>query len=181
MKLLITACAAAFLLAGAASATEPMTAASAPTEQVAPAPVANAAPADLTKALYEGYFGILNAASDKPDMNTPAWWDYAKAYMTPELNARIAKTQTPDGGPLDVDFLIIAQDWKDLKIDSIKPGADDDKAAVVEVKFNNMGTATTSQVKFVKQADGWRINDIVANPDTKDSFSLDQVLKDMGF
>lgn len=176
---LFTALALALMLGGSAAAGTPMTAAAEPTEPTAPAPSATATPGELVRGLYDSYFTVLNALDANPDGADPAWFDFGKAYFTPELNARIAKTQDPDGGPIDIDFLIGAQDFQKLTINAVDTTASDDKTATVRLKFSNMGTETTSELALVKQAEGWRINNITVNAGTADAYSLDQVLKDM--
>lgn len=175
MKLLL-------VLAAAAAVTGPVLAAdpdpATVPAAVAPAPNAEAAPAELVKALYEGYFAALTA----PDGGWPdvRWVDYSAPYLAPDLAARIAKTQTPESDPLDVDFLIVAQDYQDLKLGTIETTASDAASATVRVNFTNMGSPTVSDVKLAKLAEGWRIADIVANAGTPEQFSLTDVLKDMG-
>ncbi len=142
-------------------------------------PAETAAPSDIVRTVYEGYFAVLNAAtgSDLPDVN---WAEFAAAYLTPDLAARLARTRLPDADPLDVDFLIVAQDYEKLKLDKAETTASDEASATVRVTFTNMGAQTVSDVKLAKLPEGWRISDIVANAGTPEPFSLTDTLKAMG-
>lgn len=176
-----SALAVALMLSGSALATEPMTATAAPVAVAAPTPAPDAKPEALVKQLYEGYYAVLNAGQDKPDAESPAWYDYARNFFTPELNARLDKSNNAEGVVIDVDMLIVGQDYQNLKVLDVTPKSANDKDATVAIKTSNMGGETTSEVKLVKTADGWRISDIMIDVGTKDAFGLDQALKEAGF
>ncbi len=175
MKLL-TVLAIAAALAGNAFAADP--APSAPV--TAPAPAADATPGQVVRTLYEGYYAALNANDGVENPADVNWMDYADASFTPELSARIKKSQTTGDAGLDVDFLISGQDYQNLKVIAVDTVSSDEKTAVVNAKISNMGTEMTSQVALTKLPEGWRISDITLNAGTPEAYSITQGLKDLG-
>ena len=169
--------AAAIAMAFAVPAIAAETAPAAAVAATAPAPAAEAAPEAVVRQLYESYFADLNTPSN--DVNV-AWWDFSAAYLAPDLAARIKKTEDPNVGPLDVNFLIVAQDFENLKLTSVETTASDATTATVRVTFSNMGAPSVSDVVLAKLPEGWRITDIIAGPGTADQFSLTGILKDLG-
>jgi hypothetical protein len=111
-------------------------------------------PEALLKALYAPY-----ANGDSFDWSK---WDETpfRSKALNELFARDAKEANGDVGRLDFDPYIDGQDYvlTDLQIGT--PAINGDKAAV-DVTFKNMDTPDELMFTLVKEADGWKIDDVV--------------------
>jgi hypothetical protein len=103
--------------------------------------------------------------------------DPYELYST-NLKALIAAdaARTPEGevGALDFDPFLGAQDYElaDLTIGSAAIAGD---TATVEVDFTNMGLDQTMLFSLVKEADGWKIDDIESTTPNNE-FVLSEVL-----
>ncbi len=131
--------------------------------------------------MYQTYFDALNKADatgamdDMPDVLTQAG-----KYATPELAARLKKAESSEEPVIDWDFLVDGQDYKDLKLLSVKVTDSKPEAATVRVGTSNMGQASETDVLMVKTADGWRVSDFVFWPGKAESLTLSGVLKEGG-
>jgi hypothetical protein len=124
-------------------------------------------PEALLKALYAPY------GQKDFDWST---FDETK-YRSNELNVLFAKDEKEaDGevGRLDFDPYVDGQDYQltDMKFGA--PTITGDKA-VVHVMFKNMGDAEDLTFTFVKEADGWKIDD-VSSKKTGDEYDLKAIM-----
>lgn len=109
-------------------------------------------PQALLKALYADKTG-----SADPD-SLSQYQDYFSDHLNGLFKADAAKTQPGDSLSLDFDPVIAGQDGEAEQLKIGKPDITGDKARVV-VKFKN-GVPVTLYYSLVKQADGWKIDDI---------------------
>jgi Protein of unknown function (DUF3828) len=113
-------------------------------------------PADLLKALYTPY--------SKGDGFDWSKWDEAqfRSKHLNELFAKDLKEADGDVGRLDFDPYIDGQDYviTDLKFGDAQITGD---TATVEVTFKNMDSAEDLIFTLVKEADGWKVDDVVSH------------------
>ena len=113
-------------------------------------------PKALLEALYSPY-----AKGDDFDWST---WDESqfRSKHLNELYDKDAKEANGDTGRLDFDSYIDGQDYQisDLKIG--EPAVEGDSAKV-EVTFKNFHTAEDLMFTLVKEADGWKVDDVVSS------------------
>lgn len=111
-------------------------------------------PEALLKALYTPYL-----AGD--DFNWDNWDE--SAFRSASLNELFAKdlADTPEGdvGRLDFDPYVDGQDYQIADFKILTPVIDGDKASV-EVTFKNFDLAEDLIFSLVKEADGWRVDDV---------------------
>ena len=110
-------------------------------------------PKDLLEALYSPY-----SQGDSFDWSK---WDEAK-FRSKELNElfdKDAKESGGDVGRLDFDPYIDGQDYQitDLKFGNAQVTGD---TAKVEVTFKNFDLAEDLTFTLVKEADGWKVDDV---------------------
>ncbi len=115
---------------------------------------------DTPKALLEALYAPYKAG-DSFDWST---WDEAK-LRSKELNdlfAKDLKEANGDMGRLDFDPYIDGQDYvlSDLKIGDATIAGD---TAKVEVTFKNMDSAEDLMFTLVKEADGWKIDNVASS------------------
>lgn len=150
----------------------------------APAVAADAAPATpdaVVTEMYQTYFDALNKANDSGSMGEmPNCIDHTATYATPELAARLAKTNETDEMVIDWDFLINGQDFKDLKLISAKVTAETADGATVRVESQNFDATSLTDVELTRTADGWKVANLVFWPGEAETTSLDAVLKEAG-
>ena len=125
-------------------------------------------PKALLEALYSPY-----AKGDSFDWNN---WDETQ-FRSAELNELFAKDlKEADGevGRIDFDPYIDGQDYQitDLKIG--EPAIDGDTAKV-EVTFKNFDTADDLMFTLVKEAGGWKVDDVVSS-DKNFPYSLKAIM-----
>jgi uncharacterized protein DUF3828 len=125
-------------------------------------------PQGLVKAVYEPY---ANADFD--------WSSYDESKLRSKaLNDLFAKDagETPEDevGRLDFDPYVDGQDYQltDLKIGTPAVSGD---AASLEVTFHNFEQAEDLTYALVKEADGWKIDDVVSHS-TDNPYSLKAIL-----
>ena len=128
---------------------------------------------DTPKALLDD----LYAPYSKGDSFDWSAWDEAKFRSAP-LNAlfdKDAKEANGDMGRLDFDPYIDGQDYQisDLKIGDPAIVGD---TAKVEVTFKNFDTADDLMFTLVKEADGWKIDDVVSS-DKDYPYSLKAIME----
>lgn len=150
----------------------------------APAMAAEAAPpapdAVVTE-MYQSYFDALNKADASGSMDDmPNCIDQTEKYATPELAARLAKTDTHPDPVIDWDFLINGQDFKDLKLISAKVTAETSDTATVRVESQNFETKSLTDVELTKTPDGWKVSNLVFWPGEAETTSLDAILNEAG-
>jgi hypothetical protein len=113
-------------------------------------------PADLLKALYTPY-----SKGESFDWNT---WDEAqfRSKHLNELFDKDSKEANGEVGRLDFDPYIDGQDYQitDLKFGEAQITGD---TATVEVTFKNFDTAEDLNFTLVKEADGWKVDDVVSH------------------
>lgn len=109
-------------------------------------------PESLLKALYDDKVG-----SSDPDSLT-RYQDYFSDHLNGLFKADAAKTEPGDALSLDFDPVIAGQDGEAEHLKIGKPEIAGQRAKVV-VKFTN-GTPVTLYYSLVKQADGWKVDDI---------------------
>ena len=109
-------------------------------------------PQALLEALYDDKVG-----SSDPDSLT-RYQDYFSDHLNGLFKADAAKTQPGDSLSLDFDPVIAGQDGEAEHLKICKPDIKGDKAKVV-VKFTN-GVPVTLYYSLVRQADGWKVDDI---------------------
>jgi hypothetical protein len=82
----------------------------------------------------------------------------ADAYFSPDLAKMFARAM--DGGDLDFDVLVDAQDCKvtDLELEVVKTEAD---TAVGRATFKNMGEDRVIDLMMAKSGNDWSVDDIV--------------------
>lgn len=137
--------------------------------------LAGVAPAfayDTPKALLEA----LYVPYSKADFDWDKWDESSlrSAHLN-ELFAKDAKEANGDVGRLDFDPYIDGQDYQisDLKIgDAVIDG----DAAKVEVTFKNFDTPDDLMFSLVKEADGWKIDDVVSS-DKDYPYSLKAIME----
>lgn len=140
-----------------AGAPPPVAPAAAPATTTAPAAVpatADTAGAEaFVRQVYAGY-------SDAPGATGPDL--YATAFSA-ELN-RLVSAGGPNGDPpnrgLDFDPVCACQDWTNLTLSSVTVTPTATDRAEARVSFTNMGTPTTQTLLLVREAAGWRIDDV---------------------
>jgi hypothetical protein len=111
--------------------------------------------------LYRSYFTELNAADRNDDLSAlPDSIAYAKKYFTSSLAADIEYVMNEVEGGLGVDFILYAQDFKDVSLKSITPIKSAPSSPRFDVAFENMGAVTTVRVTMIRQGLEWRIADI---------------------
>lgn len=128
--------------------------------------------------MYQTYFDALNAADAAGAMdNMPDVLGQVGKYATPELAARLKKAESSEEPVIDWDFLVDGQDFKDLKLLSVKVTESKPDTATVRVSTSNMGQASETDVVLIKTAEGWLVSDFVFWPGKAESMTLDGVLK----
>ncbi|MFT3810924.1 MAG: DUF3828 domain-containing protein [Micropepsaceae bacterium] len=138
-------------------------------------------PDGVVTEMYTTYFDALNAANASDAMdNMPSCIDQTVKYATPELAARLAKTESTDEMVIDWDFLVNGQDFKDLKVVSVKVTSETADAATVRIETMNFETVSETDVQLTKSADGWKVANLVFWPGKPETTSLDDVLKEAG-
>lgn len=139
---------------------------------------APATPDAIVTEMYQTYYDALNAsnATGATD-NLPDCVNQTAKYATPELAARLKKTEGIDEPIIDFDFLVNGQDYKDLKLVSVKTTAETADTATVRVESTNFDAKSVTDVSMKKTAAGWKVVDIILGPGDKDSTSLDAILK----
>ena len=100
----------------------------------------------------------------------------SKPYMTAELAARVSKYEEVGEGDINVDMLLGAQDYQDLKVTEVAADPATGADTTVHVTFLNMGESYKADVKLAKRPEGWRITDLIPGAGTPDAYSLDQAL-----
>lgn len=115
-------------------------------------------PEELLKAVYAPYA----TPSDQFD-----WANYDETPLRSKaLNALFAKdaAETPDGdiGRLDFDPYFDGQDYELTNLRIGVPAISGSKADV-EVTFENMGLGEDLMFHLVKEADGWKVDDVVSS------------------
>jgi len=141
------------------------------------ATVAGALPAfafDTPEALIKALYAPYSVPFDQFD-----WASYDESKLRSKaLNDLFAKdaAETPEGdiGRLDFDPYVDGQDYQltDLKIGTPAVSGD---AASVEVTFHNFEQAEDMTYALVKEADGWKVDDVVSH--SKDyPYSLKAIL-----
>lgn len=139
------------------------------------------APEAVVTEMYQTYFDALNAADAADSLETmPSVVDQVQKYATPELAARLEKTKTHPDPVIDWDFLVDGQDFKDLKLVSVKLTSQTGDAATVRVEALNFERKSETDVLLTKAEDGWRVSDFIFGPGAPDALTLDEVLKDAG-
>ena len=149
---------------------------------VGPAIAAEAAPGPdaVVTEMYQTYYDALNAANASGSDDMPSCVDQTAKYATPELAARLARTETTDEMVIDWDFLVNGQDFKDLKLISAKVTTETADAATVRVESQNFEAKSLTDVQLIKTAEGWKISDLVFWPGEAETTSLDAILKEAG-
>lgn len=109
-------------------------------------------PQALLEAMYDDKVG-----SSDPDSLT-RYQDYFSDHLNGLFKADAAKTEPGDSLSLDFDPVIAGQDGEAEHLKIGKPDIKGDKAKVV-VKFTN-GVPVTLYYSLVRQADGWKVDDI---------------------
>lgn len=139
-------------------------------------------PARAVRALYEGYYAALAVADAGAER--PAAFDFeavAERHFSAPLKARFIKAINGPDLVIDADFFINGQDYQDLKVISVETTKQDAATAVVTAVTSNFGQASTTELAMVKEADGWRIDDMTMLAGTPDAYRLTDILKDAGF
>ncbi len=149
-----------------------------------PASAADAAPATpdaIVTEMYQTYYDALNAGDvSGATENLPNCVDQTAKYATPELAARLKKTESVDDPVIDFDFLVNGQDYKDLKLISAKVKSETADAATVRVESQNFDTKSVTDVLLKKTAAGWKVADLILGPGEAETISLDAILKEGG-
>ena len=109
-------------------------------------------PQALLEAMYDDKVG-----SADPNSLT-RYQDYFSDHLNGLFKADAAKTEPGDSLSLDFDPVIAGQDGEAEHLKIGKPDIKGDKAKVV-VKFTN-GVPVTLYYSLVRQADGWKVDDI---------------------
>lgn len=141
---------------------------------------AASAPDAIVTEMYQTYFDALNKADASGSDDMPNCVDQTAKYATPELAARLAKTDSTGEMVIDWDFLVNGQDFKDLKVVSVKVTAEAADTATVRVETQNFETTSETDVLLTRTAEGWKVANLVFWPGKPDSTSLDDVLKEAG-
>lgn len=137
-------------------------------------------PAAVVTEMYQTYFDALNAADASGSDDMPSCVDQTAKYATPELAARLAKTDSTGEMVIDWDFLVNGQDFKDLKVVSVKVTAEAADTATVRVETLNFEAKSETDVLLAKTAEGWKVANLVFWPGKPETTSLDDVLKEAG-
>lgn len=138
-------------------------------------------PEAVVTEMYQTYFDALNAADASGSMeNMPDVVSQVQKYATPELAARLAKVDSHPEPVIDWDFLISGQDFKDLKLISVKLLSEADGVARVHVEAQNFETKSDTEVVLNQTENGWGVADLIFGPGAPDSMTLDEVLKESG-
>ena len=142
---------------------------------------AAATPEAIVSEMYQTYFDALNAADAAGSMEAlPDCVDQTAKYATPELAARLAKTDSTGEMVIDWDFLANGQDFKDLKLISAAMTAEADDTATVRVETQNFEQKSLTDVQLTRTAEGWKISNLVFWPGEAETTSLDAILKEAG-
>ena len=157
VTVLVLACAACSPKAEApqtAAAPAASPAPAAPAATPAPEPIQTATiddPVELVKKIYGPYLAAGQHPAPLPDL----------APWTEDLAALIKKMDEVSQGDavIDVDPVIVAQDWKLSDLDVSLEGPAAEKAVAV-AKFKNLGAATTVKFDLVRTFKGWRVDNI---------------------
>lgn len=115
-----------------------------------------AASYDTPQALLTALYADKTVDADT-DALTP-YHDYFSDHLNGLFKANAAKTPPGEALALDFDPVIAGQDGDATQVKVGKPEIDGSKAKVV-VKFKN-GEPVTLYYSLVKQADGWKVDDI---------------------
>lgn len=153
LALMLTACDRPAETAPEASTPPPVSLTSLP----APPPQASTDGAEAyVRALYASY-----AAGDDAEP-----WSGARVWSRrmEALVRRDAELATDDLPYLDADPICNCQDWENLTVRSVALSpARPDGSVEATVRFVNGGEGQTALLKLVRQADGWRVDDVM-NP-----------------
>jgi hypothetical protein len=142
---------------------------------------APATPDAVVTEMYQTYYDALNAADAAGSTdNMPDCVSQTAKYATPELAARLAKTDSTGEMVIDWDFLVNGQDFKNLKLISAKVTAETADSATVRVESQNFDAKSNTDVLLTKTAEGWKISNLIFWPGEKETTSLDTILKDAG-
>lgn len=109
-------------------------------------------PQALLEAMYDDKVGSADPSS------LTRYQDYFSDRLNGLFKADAAKTEPGDSLSLDFDPVIAGQDGEAEHLKIGKPDIKGDKAKVV-VKFTN-GVPVTLYYSLVRQADGWKVDDI---------------------
>ncbi len=136
---------------------------------------ARAAEADAVATVKKIYAGYLKPARDlasSPDQLAP------KLYSA-RRRAQLARLQKACAGKdmclPDFDHLIDGQDWR-LSGLSVTETANDGRTARLDVSFRNFDTAVRFDFTMVKEAGGWKIDEIEGGGG-ESRYTLDEVFK----
>lgn len=176
MRVLLIAAVGAFALAGAAcsesraDAETPAPVGSEPAGGVAAAVQAAALRAATTprddRADAEAFVRRLYASySDDPqsrpqvDQGLDSVWSRRMAGLI----RRDTELAAGDMPYLDADPICNCQDWENLSVQSVALEPTPDGAMIATVRFVNGGEETTTVLRLVREAAGWRVDDVI-NP-----------------
>lgn len=134
-----------------AETTAPVSGATAQAEAGAPLdPAIQAAslttPEAFVRALYDVY------AADPGDRDNQAFYSARTKALRDEAIAL--------NGYFDVDPIISAQDYENVSVRSATTTLSDAAHAVVSIVFTSFGADSNAEYRLVKEAGGWRIDDI---------------------
>ncbi len=140
------------------------------------APLAVEEPRDVVAALYK----LAVAESKKPKGSSPFYDRAARAkYFSKGFDLLITNAETKaahDGDAfLDFDPISASQDAELQKV-TLKTDMLELSKAVVSASFSNHGQATVVSYDFVKEEDGWKVNDIKGTTE-KEAWSVRKILK----
>lgn len=138
---------AAFALSTAACA-EPAGTAASPTQ---------AASTEGAEAFVRALYGSYSEAVDA----NPWGGDQAFSHRLNALMARDVELSGDELPYLDADPVCNCQDWENLSVRSVRLASAPGGAVDATVQFINAGEESTNVLRLVRQASGWRIDDIV--------------------
>lgn len=115
-----------------------------------------AASYDTPQTLLAALYADKTGSTDPNSLSQ--YQDYFSDHLNSLFRADAAKTQPGDTLSLDFDPVIAGQDGEAEQLKIGKPDIAGDKAKVV-VKFKN-GVPVTLYYSLVRQADGWKVDDI---------------------
>lgn len=128
----------------------------------APAHAAEGAPEAHVRALYAAHLAGLSGSARPLDLDEERW----PAFLTRALTLlwRKANVRTPKGevGPVDFDPFTASQDpeVKNLRL-SLEDGGGAGRSATVLARFDQHGTETRVAFTLLREAGGWRVDDVV--------------------